>query len=372
MNARVPAEVFPPGEFLREELEAREWSQQELADILDRPPRLISEIVAGKRAITPETAKGLGDAFGTSPDYWMNLESQYQLSKVKTSNNNVARKARLYDKFPVREMMRRGWVRASENIDVLEQRFCDFFSIPDISVEPDLCHSAKKTDALSDVTPLQLAWLFRVKALASQQVVDAYSHTKLLAAVEKLKTLTHSPEEVRHVPRTLAEAGVRLVLVEPMAGSKIDGACFWLEGDKPVIGMTLRYDRIDNFWFVLRHEIEHVLREDGKASNQAVIDTDVGEDNAELPECERLANAAGAEFCVPSKELDSFIARVHPYFSEEKVLRFAQRIGAHPGLVVGQLQRRLGRHDFLRKYQVKVRALVLPSADADGWGSFSE
>ena len=372
MNARVPAEVFPPGEFLREELEAREWSQQELADILDRPPRLISELIAGKRAITPETAKGLADALGTSPDYWMNLESQYQLSKVKLPNDNVARKARLYDKFPVREMLRRGWVRASENIDVLEQRFCAFFSMPDMSVEPELCHSAKKTDAHLDASPLQLAWLFRVKAMACQQVVPAYSRAKLLAAVEKLKTLTLSPEEVRHVPRILAEAGVRLVLVEPMVGSKMDGACFWLEGDKPVIGMALRFDRIDNFWFVLRHEIEHVLREDGKANNQAVIDTDVGEDKAELPECERLANAAGAEFCVSSAELESFIARVQPYFSEEKVLRFAQRIGVHPGLVVGQLQRKLGRHDFLRKHQVKVRALVLPSADADGWGSFSE
>lgn len=69
MNARVPAEVFPPGEFLREELEARSWTQQELADLLDRPPRLISELIAGKPAITPETAKGLGEAFCTSPDY---------------------------------------------------------------------------------------------------------------------------------------------------------------------------------------------------------------------------------------------------------------------------------------------------------------
>lgn len=372
MNARVPAEVFPPGEFLREELEARQWSQQELADILDRPPRLISELIAAKRAITAETAKGLAEAFGTSPDFWMNLESQYQLSKVKLPNDSVARKARLYDQFPVREMLRRGWVRASENIDILEQRFCAFFSIPDMSVEPELCHSAKKTDVHLDGNPLQLAWLFRVKALASQQVVPAYSRAKLQAAVEKLKTLTLSTEEVRHVPRTLAKAGVRLVLVEAMAGSKMDGACFWLEGDKPVIGMTLRLDRIDNFWFVLRHEIEHVLREDGKANNQAVIDMDVGEDTAELPECERLANAAGADFCVSSAELESFIARVQPYFSEEKVLRFAQRIGVHPGLVVGQLQRKLGRHDFLRKHQVKVRALVLPSADADGWGSFSD
>lgn len=372
MNARVPAEVFPPGEFLREELEAREWSQQELADILDRPPRLISEIIAGKRAITPETAKGLADAFGTSADYWMNLESQYQLSKVNVPNDNVVRKARLYDKFPVREMLRRGWIRASENVEVLEQRFCTFFSISDMTAEPELCHNAKKTHANMAATPLQMAWLFRVKAMASKQVVPAYSKAKLMEAVDKLKGLILSPEEVRHVPRILAEAGVRLVFVEPMAGSKMDGACFWLEDDKPVISMTLRFDRIDNFWFVLRHEIEHVLREDGKADNQAVIDTDVGDEKGGLPECERLANEAGAEFCVPAVELDNFISRVQPYFSEEKILRFAQRINVHPGLVVGQLQRKLDRHDFLRKHQVKVRALVLPSGDADGWGSVSE
>ncbi len=372
MNARVPAEVFPPGEFLREELDARDWSQQELADILDRPPRLISELIAGKRAITPETATGLGEAFGTSPDYWMNLESQFQLSKVAVPNQKVARKARLYTRFPVREMLRRGWVRASESVEVLEQQFCEFFDIPEIEVAPRLSHNAKKTHASIDATPLQLAWLFRVRAIAAQQVVPAYSKAKLLTAIEKLRALVLAPEEVRNVSRILAEAGVRLAFVESLSGSKLDGACFWLDDSRPVIGLTLRFDRIDNFWFVLRHEIEHVLQEDGKAESQAVIDTDVGVSKDELPECERRANAAGADFCVSTTELDDFIIRVQPYFSEEKVLRFAQRIRVHPGLVVGQLQRRLDRHDFLRKHQVKVRAFVLPSADVDGWGSFTE
>ncbi|QHE74552.1 HigA family addiction module antitoxin [Hydrogenophaga sp. PBL-H3] len=372
MNARVPAEVFPPGEFLREELEARDWSQQELADILDRPPRLISELIAGKRAITPETAKGLGEAFGTSPDYWMNLESQYQLSKVTVPNDNVARKAHLYTQFPVREMLRRGWVQASERVEVLEQRFCEFFDISDVSATPQLSHAAKKSHAMADATPLQLAWLFRVRAIASQQVAPTYSKAKLLSAIEKLRALTMAPEEVRHVPCILADTGVRLVFVEALTSSKMDGACFWLDGTKPVIGMTLRFDRIDNFWFVLRHEIEHVLQEDGKAENRAVIDTDVGALKDGLPECELRANAAGADFCVTTAELDDFVARVQPYFSEERVLRFAQRIQVHPGLVVGQLQRRLDRHDFLRKHQVKVRSFVLPSADVDGWGSFTE
>jgi HTH-type transcriptional regulator/antitoxin HigA len=224
---------------------------------------------------------------------------------------------------------------------------------------------------VEEATPIQLAWLFRVFAMASEQKISAYSRPKLISALEQLQSLILSPEEARHVPRILAEAGVRLVFVEPLAGSKMDGACFWID-EKPVIGMTLRFDRIDNFWFVLRHEIEHVLREDGKLEGRAIIDTDVGDSKDELLECERLANEAGAEFCVPKGELENFIARVQPYFSEEKVLRFAQRINVHPGLVVGQLQRRLGRHDFLRKYQVKVRSFVVPSADADGWGSFSD
>ena len=171
MNARVPAEVFPPGEFLREELEARSWTQQELADILDRPPRLISELIAGKRAITPETAKGLGEAFGTSPDYWMNLESQYQLSKVTVPNDHVARKARLYTQFPVREMLRRGWVRTSESVEVLEQRFCEFFNIADVSSVPELSHAAKKTHGPSRINK----WCQRTRRRSCSRPLKRYA-----------------------------------------------------------------------------------------------------------------------------------------------------------------------------------------------------
>lgn len=77
MSNRVPAEVFPPGEFIRDELEARGWTQQDLADILGRPLKAVSEILAGKRAVTADTAKGLGEAFEVDPQFWMNLESAY-------------------------------------------------------------------------------------------------------------------------------------------------------------------------------------------------------------------------------------------------------------------------------------------------------
>src|ERR1035438_1093186 len=119
---RTPAEVFPPGEFIREEIEARGWSQVELAEILGRPPRLVSELIAGKRATTPETAKGLGEAFSTGAQFWMNLESSYRLAQVKQDrSNSVSRRAKLYEKAPVKEMMRRHWIQPRGNINFLEE-----------------------------------------------------------------------------------------------------------------------------------------------------------------------------------------------------------------------------------------------------------
>src|SRR5258708_40362687 len=89
MTRFTAAEVFPPGEVLKEELEARGWTQLDLGEILGRPPRVVNEIIAGKRGITPETAKGLADAFGTSPQFWMNLESAWQLSRVREQDVGV-------------------------------------------------------------------------------------------------------------------------------------------------------------------------------------------------------------------------------------------------------------------------------------------
>jgi addiction module HigA family antidote len=80
MAEHTPAEVFPPAEYIRDELEARGWTQVDLAFILGRPLQTVNEIVAGRQAITPETARGLAEAFGTSALVWMNLESAYRVN----------------------------------------------------------------------------------------------------------------------------------------------------------------------------------------------------------------------------------------------------------------------------------------------------
>ena len=79
---QINAESFAPGEYIREEIEARGWTQIDLAEILGRPAQAVSEIITGKRSITPEMARALGDAFGTSAQLWLNLESRYRLARV--------------------------------------------------------------------------------------------------------------------------------------------------------------------------------------------------------------------------------------------------------------------------------------------------
>jgi HTH-type transcriptional regulator / antitoxin HigA len=363
------AESFAPGEFLRDELEERGWTQADLGEIMGRPTRLINEIIAGKRAITPDTAMQLGDALGTSPDLWMNLESQYQLSKVRKPDNAVARRAALYSRYPVKEMIRRGWISASQNIEVLEQNFVTFLYTASLDAPPTFEHAAKRSHPASQVSYIQLAWLFRCKALATKQVIPKYDANRLRDALPKLRSLMSAPEECRHVSRILAECGVRFVVVEALKGSKIDGACFWLDGDKPVIAMSMRLDRIDNFWFVLRHEIEHVLQRHGQDFG-FILDQDVSAElEPDREQEERIANAEASEFCVSESELDNFIARVQPLFSEERILRFAQRLQTHPGIVIGQLHNALNRHDLLRRYLVKIAHIVSKAAPSDGWGS---
>jgi len=367
MANRIPAEVFPPGEFIREELEARGWTQGDLAQIMGRPLRLVNELVAGKKQITPETARGLAKALGDNdPLYWMNLDSAYRLANTEPVDDAVERRAKLYSLFPVRELMKRNWIEQSNNLDVVEHRVCRFFEIKTLDERPQLAHAAKAAQ-YDERTSLQYAWLYRAKELAEGVHALPYSETKLRGALARLRELLVAPEEIRQVPGILARSGVKFVIVEFLPGAKIDGAAFWLN-DSPVIALSLRFDRVNNFWFVLRHEIEHVLRRDGQ-----VIDVELTEQlqrKDDLPPEEVAANAAASDFIVPHAELNNFVTRVRPLYSEQRILLFAKRIGVHPGLVVGQLQFRDEMpYTHFHKYLVKVREIITQTALTDGWGA---
>jgi HTH-type transcriptional regulator/antitoxin HigA len=358
----------PPGYFIREELEARGWTQRDLAYILDVPEQAVNLILSGKRGISPDMAKGLGKAFDVGPEFFLNLQNGYDLAQARDPDIGVERRARLQAHYPIREMIKRGWLEDTDAV-MLELQVAKFFEVNSVNEVPHLAHAPKKT-YYNEISAAQLAWLFRVRQIANTITGPKYSEKLLRSALPRLRQFLADPEEARHVPRILMECGVRFVLVETLPQGKIDGVCFWLPNGSPVIGMSMRFDRIDNFWFVLRHEIEHVLQGDGR--DEEVIDVElkgprIGDNS--LPMAERVADEAAAEFCIPQDRIVDFIARKTPFFSERDVLGFARIIQVHPGIVVGQIQSRTGRWELLRRYLVKIRQFVLlGGANFDGWG----
>jgi HTH-type transcriptional regulator / antitoxin HigA len=365
MTTANPNWIMHPGLYIKEEMEERGWNQRDLAFILGVPEQAITLILSGKRGISADMARALGDAFDVHPDLFANLQRDYDMAQAKQPKADVALLGKMHVNYPVREMVNRGWLMKSTAV-MLEEQLVRFFEVSSPEDIPYMPHAAKKSRYEErKIPPAQLAWLFRVRQIAKSISVPKYSDKALREVVSELPRWTINPEDTRQVPKLLMEAGVRFILVEKLPNSKIDGVCFWLDSESPVIGMSTQRDTIDNFWFVVRHEIEHVLQKHGRESE--IIDSDLQGDQSNQSEEERIANDAATAFCV-SEKFDSFMTRKKPFYYERDVLAFAGIIQRHPGIVVGQMQRRLNNYAYLARYLAKIRQFVLPSAIADGWG----
>jgi HTH-type transcriptional regulator / antitoxin HigA len=364
-----------PGQLIRALLKDRGWSQEVLALVLGVNQSVVARLATDKRPVDAARALALAEVFDIPAERFLDLQRNLDLAQARIVNRPDparANRAQLLGGLPVAEMISRGWLDAVDirQVETVEAALAKFFGVTEPDQIETLPHAAKRTNVAGKVTPTQLAWLYRVRQIASEMLVPRYSPGALRAAMPRLQALLSAPEEARKAPRILAECGIRFVLVESLAGAKIDGVCFWLNDFSPVIGMSLRYDRIDHFWFVLRHEIEHCLRGHGRGA--IAIDSELDRERAgtgdNVSEEERMANVAASDFCVPAKQLQQFVARKAPMFAERDIIGFANTLNVHPGVVAGQLQHYLARYDRFRSHLVKIRHAVAPSAVVDGWG----
>jgi HTH-type transcriptional regulator/antitoxin HigA len=354
-----------PGELVRAAMEAKGWNQSDLAFALGTTTAAVNQILSDKRSISPNMALALALALDERAELFARVQAEWDVRHADRPDSAITTRSRILSRYPLREMIRRGWIDTEHREGSLEEQVCNFFGVDTLDEVPYLAHSAKKTNH-SEIPPAQLAWLFRVRQISSEMHPDRYRVGALQDTVEHFKSFRNEPDAVRHVPRLLSEAGVRFVIVEGLPGSQIDGVCFWLDNNSPVIGMSMRFDRIDNFWFVLRHECAHVMHGHGK--RQVILDQNMEVNASAVSEEERIANAEAADFCIPSEQMRSFFLRKNPFFSETDVLAFSKRMKVHPGIAVGQLQRMANRYDLLRRYLVKVRSYLSGSMMMDGWG----
>ena len=363
------------GQLIKSLLGERGWTNRILSIVLDMPESGTSQLLSDRRPVTAEIAVVLEELFNVRAEEFLDLQKSYDLGKARLSSSpdpDRTIRAHLFGGLPISAMLKRGWITADGVRDVgrVQSELMRFFGVNRINDIETLPHAAKKTQVNTDTTPAQLAWLYRVKAITSEMLVAKYSPESLQAVIRRIKPLLSAPEEARKVPRILAEGGIRFAVVESLPAAKVDGVCFWLNDTSPVIALSMRFDRIDNFWFVLRHELEHVSRRHGMEA--MVLDAElVGESAGTgqgVADEERVANAAASDFCVPTKMMDAFIARKDPFFNERDIIGFARSVGVHPGLVAGQLRHRTGKYNRWANHLVKIRSSVAPNAIVDGWG----
>lgn len=371
LDIRDVAEAFPPGEFIKEELEARGWTQDVLAEITGIAAPVISNIIKAKRAISVDIASSLAAAFGTTAQFWMNLETSYQLWTETRADSKVARKARLYAATPVNELVKRGWIEMAKDIDVLEERVLRFLDKDSLDEPSRLVYATKK--ATERANPSQVAWVHRAKVLARSMKAARFTDESFAKALKRLKEIRKNPEEIREVAKILADGGVRLILIEGLPKGKIDGASFWLDEHSPVIVLSMRYDRLDHFWFVLMHELGHVANRDA-LGGLPILDVNLVGDDAisfeEKGDVEKRADEFAESFLVEKREIETFIGRFRPLYSKQKIRNFSARIGVHPAIVLGQLQHRKEVDwSHSREMLVKVRQIVISGTLTDGWGN---
>ncbi|MFH1636332.1 MAG: HigA family addiction module antitoxin [Chloroflexota bacterium] len=361
---------FTPGEVLREMLSERGWTQDELAAIIGVSRASITNLITGRYGVTPEMAAALSAAFGNSADEWMKLDAQYRLAHVRTDLATIQRRAKLYEIAPVREMQKRGWISEVDSVEGLERELEKFFDGEIKDEPPGFAAAMRKSGNASDLTPAERAWCFAARKLARGLPVLSFSRSKLDTLANKMRKLAAYPKEARRLPVLLADFGIRFLVVEPIAGAKVDGATFWLSTQEPVIAVSIRDDRVDNFWFTVFHEWAHIKNRDAVSVDVNLVGEEGSARNrSDGDDIERRANEMAASALIKKADLESFIRRVGPFYSRDRIIQFAHTVKIHPGIIVGQLQHRDEiKYGTNRHLLVKIRDAVIETAFTDGWG----
>lgn len=367
-------DVRTPGQLIAALLAKRGWSQRTLACILDIGEPRLTRIVTDKQPVSADLALLLQDVFGVPAEHFLVLQANCELAfarRMRTCRPQLTERLRLYGNLPISEMIKRDWLstKALHDTEAVERSLLGLFGV-DHTREIDRALGAVQCDDNSAKTIVHLAWLGRVRhIMARAPVRQRYAADRLRGALTALRAGMRTRDGVAQVPSLLAGCGVGFALVEPLRRGELDGGCLWLDDDRPVIAMSLRHDRLDHFWLVLRHQIEHILQD---AAKIPVLDLDLeqglGPMDATLPPQDRAANHAARAFCVSPGDLDAFLALTGAYVTERDILDTAERLGVHPGILASEVSRRIGRQHRFRRCAPKVRAHIAPHAIVDGWG----
>ncbi len=334
-----PFKNLPPGHFIKDRLEEREWTQQELATVLDVTPKHLGQVMSGASQLTYELAQRLGATFDTSPQFWTNLYLSF-LKWEKEEDGALEEteiRTTIYERMPVKDMVKKKWLKKSKSVEELEQQALDYwdlekldFSFIDSNFTPCL---NRKSEAYNQFNASYAAtWFQKAKMVASTYKVPAYNKAKLDQLAMGLHKFT--PEE-QHIPEfieALRACGVKFFVLPHLEKTYLDGAAF-MDGKNPVVVYTARYKRIDNFWFTVVHEIAHVLKHLGADCPFVLDDLKRGD----VDKLEKEANQLASKWLKHNEAIKWLEQNTGTYLTQANVLECGAAIGIHPSIIIGAL-----------------------------------
>ncbi len=310
----------------------------------------VSEVLSGKRPLTIQMIRELHAG--------LNIPLEVLLQEPKDRGNEIIEID--WQRFPIPEMVKRGWVPSQfNNVRAHATELMQGFLAPLGGKLPKAALYRRTWSKLSekdDEIYALIAWTTRVMIRAKQECCpNEYKPgiiTKdFLKGVAHLSWFDKGPLLAQEF---LAKNGIALIIEPHLPKTKLDGGA--MLGEKgPVIGLTLRFDRIDNFWFTLVHELVHV-GEHLKNIDDAFIDNDIEKKSDDDPK-ENEANKLAREAFIPRSvwsRSDAFRQR-----TAEAINRLAIELRIHPAIIAGRICHETNNYQIFKELvgQGKVKKI---------------
>ena len=307
----------------------------------------VSEVLSGKRQLTMSMARALHQHLGIPAEVLL----QESGADFEAPLDELEPK-----KFPLRAMVNAGWIpdvpdlfdRGEEIVrDLMERAGGREAALSPLYRRND----DRRINAKADEYALK-AWCWQVMAQANaRRLTTTYQpgtvSPEFLLDVARLSPHEDGPVRARNF---LNENGIGLEFVPHLRRTYLDGAALILSDGRPVIGMTLRYDRIDNFWFCLLHELAHVGRHmDGNCEDGFIDDHTLrGVKGPGTGSKEGEADEWAEEALIPSSLWEDSLVMTRP--APMAVIDMAYELGIHPAIIAGRVRYQRGNYRLLSQF----------------------
>lgn len=325
-NREYPIGLPTPIEAIRFRMDQMGLKQKDLVPYIGSKSK-VSEVLNGKRSLTLQMMRALNTGLGIPADVLLQAPDAEFPSGYDELNWSL---------FPIKELAKRGIVAAQNVHGRAEELMRHLIARAGTPPLAAACYRQGVFNGKDGDKYATLAWELVVRAKALEKIpskkYDASAFTE-----KNLKTLAHFSileDGPRLAGEYLANHGIVLVVEKAFKKTYLDGMALLLDSGTPVVGLTLRHDRVDYFWFTLLHELAHIIRH-LNPSNPCILDFETGKDSAELLESE--ANEMALNATIPKSVWEKSEARKRG--SKATVEALAVELEIHKGIVAGRVRK---------------------------------